>query len=378
MDGAGAQSRLPARAELLPRTQLRPGPGGRQRHCRRPSRRRGSIIRFCYGCRRLARRGRQQRCRRRVRDGSEHAARRDGRSGRGEWQARVLREAGRRHTCTDRRRRTGRPAGRCDLGGRLQLSLGATCPVRQATRRQRRARRHHELLRAFLLDVRIRSARRAVVAVPRRPGGPWRVDRHPQPLRRPRPLPDRRRRRADHPRRGYRRDLHQAASAAHRSRYALRPRTTRRPDRRGHQRGLHRHDVRVRQRCPRHVRGVPFDGRSGEPEPVRDLRHAGFDAVELRADEPAAGVHRRRSRAYRIRQRVRRRPLSSPRQLRARFGERDRLRRPGVHRGPRVPRRRSRPVGSMSQGSPKRSPTSASRTPSCAVGSPASGKTFTR
>ena len=59
----------------------------------------------------------------------------------------------------------------------------------------------HELLRPVLLDVRLRSARPAVVAVPRRPGGPRRVDRHPQPLRRPRPLPDRWRRRADHPRR---------------------------------------------------------------------------------------------------------------------------------------------------------------------------------
>ena len=49
----------------------------------------------------------------------------------------------------------------------------------------------HQLLRAVLLDVRVRSARPAVVAVPRRPGRPRRVDRHPQPLRRPRPLPDR-------------------------------------------------------------------------------------------------------------------------------------------------------------------------------------------
>ncbi len=83
-------------------------------------------------------------------------------------------------------------------------------------------------------------------------------------------------------------------------RHALRPREPGRSDWRGHQRGLHRHDVRLRERCPRHVRGVSLDGRAREPEPVRDLRHPGFDPVELRADEPAAALHRRRPPAHRL------------------------------------------------------------------------------
>ena len=41
--------------------------------------------------------------------------------------------------------------------------------------------------------------------------------------------------------------------------------------------------------------------------------------------------------AHRLHDRVRRRPLPAPRQLRARVGQRDRLRGPGLHRGPRVP-----------------------------------------
>ena len=201
VDGPGAQPRLPAGAELLPRSQLRARVGGRQRHRRGPARRGGAIVRVRDGGRVLAQRGRTRRRRRRVRDRSEHAPRRDGRSGSGQRQARVLREARRRHAGADRRRRAGGAAGRRDLGCRLQLPLGAARAVRQATRRQRCDRRHHELLRAVLLDVRVGSARPAVVAVPRRPGGPRRVDRHPQPLRRPRPLPDRHRRRSDHPRR---------------------------------------------------------------------------------------------------------------------------------------------------------------------------------
>ena len=53
-------------------------------------------------------------------------------------------------------------------------------------------RRDHELLRSVLLDVRVRSAGPLVVALPRRPGRPRGLDRHPQPHRRPRPLPRRR------------------------------------------------------------------------------------------------------------------------------------------------------------------------------------------
>ena len=75
-------------------------------------------------------------------------------------------------TVADRRCRA---AGRRDHRCRLQLPLGAARAVRQAVDRHRPVRRHHELLRPVLLDVRRRPDGAAVLAVPRRRGRPRRV-----------------------------------------------------------------------------------------------------------------------------------------------------------------------------------------------------------
>ena len=126
--------------------------------------------------------------------------------------------------------------------------------------------------------------------------------------------------------------------------HALRPRQARRPNRRGHQRGLHRHDVHVRERGTRHVRGLPLDGRSREPEQLRGLRHQGFRRLELRDDERVARLHRGRAQAHRVHHGVRRRSLPPARQLRSRQCEQHRVRGPDLHRGSRVPAiRRCRP-----------------------------------
>ena len=135
LDGPGPQPRLPARAELLPRSRLRAGAGGGQRHRRGPTRRCRAIVRIPNA---QSPTGTSvvdaRRRRRRLRHRSEHAARRDGRGGGGQRQARVLREAGRRHAGADGRRRTGGTPGRRDHRCRLQLPVGAARAVRQAAR----------------------------------------------------------------------------------------------------------------------------------------------------------------------------------------------------------------------------------------------------
>ena len=63
---------------------------------------------------------------------AEHAARADCDRCRRSGQACVLREAGGRHTRTDRSHRSRHAGGRCDHGCRLQLPMGAVGAVRQA------------------------------------------------------------------------------------------------------------------------------------------------------------------------------------------------------------------------------------------------------
>ena len=73
--------------------------------------------------------------------------------------------------------------------------------------------------------------------------------------------------RADHARGRDDGDVHPRAPAARRGAGTpLRPRRARRPDRRGHQRGLRRDAVRVRLGRARHVRGEPLDRRPREPD----------------------------------------------------------------------------------------------------------------
>ena len=85
--------------------------------------------------------------------------------------------------------------------------------------------------------------------------------------------------------------------------------------------------------CPRDVRGLPFDGRPGEPEQLRGLRDQGLHRLELREDERVACVHRRRTQAHRVHHCVRRRPIPTTRQLRAGKRERHRFRGSDLHRG---------------------------------------------
>ena len=189
---------------------------------------------------------------------------------RGRRQGGVLREAGRWHAGTDRHRRAGRPPRRHRR--RVQLPLGTDRAVRQVARRQRPARAHHQLPRPLPLLLRQRPARRAVVAVPRRPGRPRREHRPAQPRRRPGAAP----RRAD--RRGRRRgrDVHPPAPAARRRRHPLRPGPCRRPDRRRHQRGLVRGRRPLRRRGDGHLRGLAVDDRTREPARLRAVRHGRF------------------------------------------------------------------------------------------------------
>ena len=190
--------------------------------------------------------------RRRVHHRAEHAPPRADRGRRGGGQGHLLREAGGRHAGADAARGGARARGGRDHRRRLQLPLGSARALRAAADRRRDARRHHQLPRALLLDVRERPAEPAVVALPAAPGGPRRVDRSAEPLGRPRAhaaRPDRARGR-DHG------DVHPRAAGDGR-RNALRARQRRRPAGRGHERGLRGDAVRVRRRRARHVRGEP-------------------------------------------------------------------------------------------------------------------------
>ena len=88
-------------------------------------------------------------------------------------------------------------------------------------------------------------------------------------------------------------------------------------------------------------------------------------------------VHRCRAQAHRVHDRVRRRSLPAARQLRARQCQRHRLRRPDLHRGPRVPAVGRRRASSTCRASPRRCSTWRCKTPCCAAGRAATGKTST-
>ncbi len=79
----------------------------------------------------------------------------------------------------------------------------------------------------------------------------------------------------------------------------LRARQARRPDRRGHERGLRRDAVRVRLGRARDVRDEPLDRRAREPERVRGLRHQGRAGLEPREAQRAASSTWPRTRSTR-------------------------------------------------------------------------------
>ena len=161
---------------------------------------------------------------------------------------------------------SGRPALRRDHRRGLQLPLRAARAVRAPPDRRGPPGQHHQLPRPLLLDLRRRPARRALLALPREEAGYGvttdllshavdlahillgpieRVVGTIETFIRERPLP---------------------VSAR---RQPLRARRGRRPDRRGHQRGLRRDAVRVRERRARHLRVEPHAGRAGEPDGLR-------------------------------------------------------------------------------------------------------------
>ncbi len=184
----------------------------------------------------------------------------------------LQREADRRQAGADGGRVPRRAGGRRAHRGRLQLPLGAARAARARADRVRRARRDHPLPRPIPVDVRQRRARPADVAVHARPGRLRRHERHPQPLRRPwrssssaaitevvgmrhttiplRPLP--------------------TGAASHYGRGQ-----SGRPEGRGRERGLRLDALPLRERGDGHLRGQPHDGRPGEPERVRGVRHQG-------------------------------------------------------------------------------------------------------
>ena len=188
--------------------------------------------------------------------------------------------AGRRGRHLDRLQLPPRPGGRAD----------------PRADRERRARPDHQRARGVLQRLRLRTQRRAVVAVQEGPGRQRRPRRPAQPRRRPRPV----RRRADH--RRHRTALAPSTSSARSCRWARartspssrtvswatsRTTTTRRAlvrfaaDSPGRRRG-------------RHPRGVPGHRGPAVRSRLRDLRHRGLGVVELRADERAAARDRAR------------------------------------------------------------------------------------
>ena len=69
-----------------------------------------------------------------------------------------------------------------------------------------------------------------------------------------------------------------------------------------------------------HVRSMPIDGRAGEPEQLRGLRHEGFGAWNLERMNELRVYIAARAQAHRVHHGVRRRPLPAARQLRSRHG----------------------------------------------------------
>ena len=246
---------------------------------------------FARGDRRLARGDRRPGGRRRRDRRAEHAARRAGRGGRRGRQARVLREAGRRHAGADRARGAGRArrrrdhaasatttAGRRSCATRAQLiadGRSARSPTTAAASSRCTARDPLGVLSwRFLVDqagygVTTDLMSHSVDLAHMLLGPITRVVGTTETFIT----------RAAAARRGA------AATTA-----AARPGD---PDRRGHQRGLRRDAVRVRRRRARHVRGEPLDRRPGEPDGVRRLRHPGRAGLEPRAAQRAAALPRR-------------------------------------------------------------------------------------
>ena len=174
--------------------------------------------------------------------------------------------------------RAARRAGR-DHRRRVQLPVGTAGAVRQAAHRQRRARHDHQLLRAVLLDVRQRpawaccrgdssSTKRVTVSAPTSSATPStsatsssaaspRSFGTGETFIKQRPLP--------------------TGGGTHYDRGEPGDPTgeVTNEDYIGD-------DVRVRERCQGHVRGVPLDGRSREPEQLRGVRHQGLRRLEPR------------------------------------------------------------------------------------------------
>ena len=210
--------------------------------------------------------------------------------------------------CASRRR----PAGPGSSPAWATTTAGRRWCCTPASSSRRPPGQLYQLPGPILLDVRQRPDGLAVVAVPRGRGRLRRLDRHPQPRRRPRPLP----RRADREGGRDEGDLHPPAPAAPaRDAGPLRPRPPGRPHGRGDQRGLRRGARGVRQRGARHLRELPVHRRPGEPDGLRRLRHQGRHRLEPGGAQRAPGLPggRRRAGSTRVHHRLRWRPLPVPR-----------------------------------------------------------------
>ena len=177
--------------------------------------------------------------------------------------------------------------------------------------------------------------------------------------------------RSDHRGGRHRRDVHPERPLPGARRDPLRPRRRRRPDRRRHQRGLVRrmrafasgaHRARSSRRARWSARRARTRSRSTAPtgamawnlERMNELR-----VTSSPTDEPHTGYTTR----------VRRRAVRRPRDVRARPGQRDRLRGPRHDRGPRTSSPPSPRATRSSPGSTRpRSRTSACRPRSCGRG----------
>ena len=242
-------------------------------------------------------------------------------------------------------RRARGPAGRRDHRCRLQLPLGAAGAVRQAADRRRRdsARSPTTAAGSSRCTAATRWACCRGGSSSTRPATASAPTSSATPSTSATILVG-----GDRQGRRHRRDVHQATAAAHRRRHALRPRQARRPDRRGHQRGLHRRcscvfengargtfEARRSMVGPESQNSFEVYGTKGAVawnfEKMNELqvyladdehKHTGFTTV--------FGGDR----------------FPPPRQLRAGQRQQHRLRGPDLHRGPRVPAARSPPAGS--------------------------------
>ena len=209
----------------------------------------------------------------------------------------LLREAGRRHAARRPSRAERRRAGRRHHRRRATTTAGRRWCSTPAAHRRRPARRDHQLPRPVLLDVRQRPAGAAVVAVPRRRGR----------LRRQRATSSAT---PSTSATSWSAPITEVVGAgetfitrAAAARPAAAPTTT--AAGRGDPTGAVTNEdyvaaiVALRQRRDGHVRAVALDGRAGEPERLRGLRHQGLGRLEPRADERAAGVPSRRAPAHR-------------------------------------------------------------------------------